>query len=116
MSVKKDLLAEIDAKAKKIKERKKKASSKEELEKVIFDFFKEAEDLGRLNDPIIVYDEALQLSRRIREKFDPGAQVEVQYTEQKQVQGVLVTWSKGYQIAFQSQESFYIGVEQMLFS
>lgn len=116
MSIKKDLLAEIDAKAKKIKDRKIKVSRKEDVEKLIFDFFKEAELMGKMKEPTLIHDALRQLRRLIQEKYDRGAQVEATWTDNHEVQGVLITWSKNITIAGQGQEVLYTGVEQMLFS
>ncbi len=116
MSVKKDLLAEIEAKAKKIKERKIKVSRKEDVEKLVFDFFKEAELMGKMKEPALLHDALAHLRRTIQQKYDWGAQVEASWTDNHEIQGVLITWSSKHQLAHQSEQQIYIGVEQLLFS
>ncbi len=132
MTVKKDLLAEIDAKAKKIKQQKEKAKTKGDVERFVFDFFQEAEDMNRVrgtsaadvhedvNDSfashVLTAHAAAFLEKQIQLKFDKDARVQVNFTEKNQVSGVLITWSKSYQVANKCDDTFYIGVEQMLFN
>lgn len=116
MSVRKDLMAEIEAKAKKIKAKKAKAKSKTELEKLVFDFFSEAESLGKMKVKMLLHQAGLNLQRNIANKLDPEVKVEVIYTDQDLVQGVVINWSKSYQISYKTEEQFYVGVEEMLFN
>lgn len=116
MNIKKDLLAEIEAKANKIKQRKNKAKSKTELETLVFDFFEETEQLSKMKEFILIYEAVWQLQRKVNFKIDPDARVEAVYTQDKEVSGVIVYWSKSHQVANKSEEQIYIGVEQMLFS
>lgn len=118
MNIKKNLLAEIEAKANKIKQQKLKAKSKTDLEKLVFDFFEETGQLSRMQDvgERLVIEASIQLQAKIRNKIDKDSHIEIVYNDNRQPQGVIVYWSKGYQIAYKTEEQFYIGVEQMLFS
>ena len=116
MSVKRKLMAEIEAKAKKMKEKKNKTRTKADLEALVFGFFKEAEDLGRMKEFALINEASNEIRRQIQKRFDPNCQVQTNYTEDLQVSGITITWSKNYQIAFKSEEQFHIDVADMLFS
>lgn len=115
MNIKKQLLAEIEAKAKKIKEKKIKTSRKEIVEKMVFDFFREAELMGKMKEPTLITEALAQLRKTIQQKYDWGAQVEATWNENNQVQGIMITWSSKHQTTNQGEQSIYIGVEQLLF-
>lgn len=125
MSVKSDLLKEIEAKAKKIKERKEKVKTKDDVEAFVFDFFREAEDMNRLGDgsgnrdrygAVLTAHASQHLEKQLQQRFDRGARLEITMTEKNQISGVVIHWSKFYQVANKVDETLYIGVEQMLFS
>lgn len=125
MSVKSDLLKEIEAKAKKLKERKEKVKTKDDVESFVFEFFREAEDMNKLGDSlgnrdrygaILTAHASQQLEKQLQQRFDRGARLEITMTDKNQISGVLIHWSKFYQVAHKVDETLYIGVEQMLFS
>lgn len=122
MSVKKDLLKEIDKKAQKIRDKRIEAANNKTLEDATFDFFRNIE-LLRLPDGSGGYESTLfkrarqSLTERIR-GYDSGAKVSIEYDRLengKQVRGVTIWWSNAYIGKYSVAPSYYIDVSQMLF-
>lgn len=127
MSVKKDLLKEIDKKAQKIRDKRVSAASNKTLEAAAFDFFRNIDESrfvhgGTQYDPNLFEQARLSLQERVR-GFDPGGKISVEFNvsedlkswEQQQVRGVTIWWSKAYIRKNNVDPSYFIDLNQMLF-
>lgn len=127
MSIKKQLLAEINKKASKIRERRVEAASNKTLESYIFEFFRNIEESRQLHGGK-KYDETLfsnakkSLERCIR-TIDRHAKISVEFNvsddlsswEEQLVRGVTIWWGQAHIIHNNVDPSLYIDVTQTLF-
>jgi hypothetical protein len=127
MSIRNKLLAEINKKAQKIREKRVDAASNKTVEQAAFDFFKNIEDSRHLHNGE-QYDYALMskakqaLEERLR-AFDNKVKVSVEYnihedplcTDEQTIRGVTIWWSPLYIKKNSCHPSLYIDVSQMLF-
>lgn len=130
MSVKKNLLAEIDKKAQKIRSKRVDAANNKSLEAAVFDFFKNVEAARKMHQDKH-YDEYLfdQARRSLFERlkgFDSRVKISVEFNKPEDpldnrdwnehvIRGVTVWWSTYYQTTKGVSPSLYIDVSQMLF-
>lgn len=130
MSVKKDLLAEIEKKAQKIRDKRIIAANNKTLEDAVFDFFRNIESARGLNGVgynLILFNIASgSLLERVR-IYDYKAKISVEFNSDKteeefdsmydneNVRGVTIWWSKDYILKNKVDPSYYIDVSQMLF-
>lgn len=127
MSAKKDMLAEIEKKAQKIREKRVDASNNKSLEAAAFDFFRNIDDSrrvhdGKMYDPHLFSQAKKSLEERLR-GFDPGGKISVEFNvsddikswDEQQVRGVTIWWSKVYIAKNNVDPSYYIDLNQMLF-
>lgn len=124
MSIKKDMLAEINKKAQKIRDKRVTAANNKTLESAVFDFFRNVEGslLGKDYDPYLFSKAKEALEQRLR-GIDPGGKISVEFnvhedpknTDIQLVRGVTIWWSKAYLFKNQVEPSYYIDVNQMLF-
>lgn len=126
MSTKAKLLAEINKKAQKIRDKRVEAASNKTIENAVFDFFKNAEDSrllrdGNAYDSVLVHEARKALENRLR-AFDVGAKVSVEYSvnedplsnDEQPIRGVTIWWSQAYITKNNADPSLYIDVSQML--
>lgn len=127
MSVKKDLLAEINKKAQKIRDTRVVAANNKTLEAAVFDFFRNAEDSRRVHNGER-YDHTLmaEAKRSLQERisgFDPGSKIAIEFNvsedltswQEQQIRGVTIWWSKAYIAKNNVDPSYFIDISQMLF-
>lgn len=131
MSIKDDLLKKISQRAEKIRQDRASAKNRKDIDRIVFDFFKEAEEMSKMGREmadevqansgdvtahVLILGAGVQLQEQIRARIDRDARVEVVMKDgTSQVNGVLITWSKFYQVANKCDETLYIGIEHMLF-
>jgi hypothetical protein len=121
------MLAEINKKAQKIREKRVDAANNKSLEAAVFDFFRNIEESraihgGVMYDPNLFQQAKKSLEERIR-GFDPGGKISVEFNvsedlkswEQQQVRGTTIWWSKAYIIRNKVDPSYFIDISQMLF-
>lgn len=127
MSIKKQLLAEINKKANKIREKRVEAASNKTIEAAAFEFFKNIEE-SRLLHKGAKYDDTLfhnarkALELRIR-GIDNQAKVSVEFNvaddltswEEQLVRGVTIWWGQAHITKNNVDPSLYIDVSQALF-
>lgn len=124
MSIKKDLLAEIEKKAQKIRDRRIAAANNKSIEAAAFDFFKNIEESrevhgGTQYNTDLFYGATSSLQERIR-GIDSGAKVEAKfpddgvYWELSQVQGITIYWSKNYIAKHNVDPTLFIDISSML--
>ena len=85
------------------------------------DFFRETEDLMRFSDQetnqSLLIKARNQLEEQVKHIYDEDAFITIQQDEDRTaVGGVIVHWSKAYQINHQTSETTYVGIESLLFS
>jgi hypothetical protein len=125
MSVKSDLLKQIDKKAQKIRDKRISAANNNSVETIVFEFFRNIEDSRKLSgnieyDPTIFSDALRSLTSRIR-SIDSKATCDVRFQNdtspwnQDFVQGVTINWSPLHVSRYQIEQTLYIDVSQMLF-
>lgn len=127
MSAKKDMMAEINKKAQKIRDNRISAANNKTLEAAAFDFFRNIDESrlvhgGAMYDPNLFQQAKKSLEERLR-GFDPGGKISVEFNisedlqgwEQQLVRGVTIWWSKAYILKNAVDQSYYIDVNQMLF-
>lgn len=130
MSVKKDLLTQINKKAQKIRDKRVDAANNKSLEAAVFDFFRNVEAARKMHQDKY-YDEYLfdQARRSLVERirgFDARAKISVEFQKSEDplddrswnehvIRGVTVWWSAYYQTTNGVSPSLYIDVSQMLF-
>lgn len=127
MSVKKDLLAEINKKAQKIRDNRVIAANNKTLETAVFDFFKNIEDSRKMHggtkyDSTLFHEAKRSLEERLR-GFDRGSKISIEFNvstdttlfQEEQVRGVTIWWSRAYIAKNNIDPSYYIDVSQMLF-
>lgn len=127
MSIKKDLLAEIDKKVKKRQDKKVEAANNKSLEQAVFDFFKNIEESRALHNGL-KYDGELfyQAQQALQERvsgFDRGTKISIEFNvsedllnwEEQTVRGVTIWWSKAYIRKHNVDPCRYIDVSAMLF-
>lgn len=127
MSIKNKVLAEINKKAQKIRDKRVEAASNKSLEDAAFQFFKNIEESrllhnGEKYDPVLFETARRSLAQRVQ-NFDRGAKISVEWNvsedlqswETGTVRGVTVWWGKAYIAQHNVDPSFYIDVSQMLF-
>lgn len=127
MKIKKDLLAEINKKANKIKEKRADAANNKTIEAAVFDFFKNIEDSKSISQN--GYDEFLFSSARESliyrlKNFDRDIKISVEFNKtsaeeqfdlkKAQVRGVTLWWSQHYIATHNVDPSLYIDIGQML--
>jgi hypothetical protein len=121
MSIKQDLLNEINKKSQKTKDLRNLAKTPKDVEYYVFKFFEECESIvkgSRLDSSLVyvlIFFAKAQLQEQLRLKFDPSVVVEVVKNSGGNIIGVQITWSPHYTIANKCSDSLFIGVEQMLF-
>jgi hypothetical protein len=126
-SVKKDLLAEIEKKAQKIRDKRIEAASNKTLEAAVFAFFKNIEDSRNLHggqryDHVLFTEARRSLQERIQ-SFDRKAKISIEFHknederswEETQVRGVTIWWGDAYKVKNNCDPLLYIDVTQMLF-
>lgn len=126
MSAKKDMMAEINKKAQKIRDNRISAANNKTLEAAAFDFFRNLDATRGINqegyDPYLFQKAKEALEQRLR-GFDPGGKISVEFNvhedikswEEQQVRGVTIWWSKAYIAKNNVDPSYYIDINQMLF-
>jgi len=128
MSSKKDMLAEIEKKAQKIRDKRIAAANNKTLEAAAFDFFRNIDATRNFNGENSGYNPTLfkkakeALEQRVR-GFDPGGKISIEFNvhedlqswDEQQVRGVTIWWSKVYILRNQVDPSLYIDINQMLF-
>lgn len=127
MSVKSKLLAEINKKAQKIRDKRVEAASNKTLEATVFLFFRNIEESRKLHsdkqyDPVLMGEARRSLESALR-AFDPKVKISVEYnvnqdpmsTDEQTVRGVTIWWSQLYIKKNNVEPSLYIDVSQMLF-
>ena len=126
MSSKKDMLAQIDKKAQKIRDKRIAAANNKTLEAAAFDFFRNIDGSRGIThdgyDPFLFGKAKEALEQRLR-GFDPGGKISVEFNvsedikswEEQQVRGITIWWSKAYLFKNNVEPSYYIDVNQMLF-
>lgn len=127
MSVKKDLLVEINKKAQKIRDNRVTAANNKTLEAAVFDFFRNIEDSRKMHGGV-KYDNTLfsNAERSLQERisgFDRGSKISIEFNtnanttswEDTQVRGVTIWWSRKYIAKNNVDPSYYIDISQMLF-
>lgn len=126
MSVKKDILDQINKKAQKIRDKRVDAANNKTLEAAAFDFFRNIDGCRGVThqgyDPYLFGKAKESLEQRLR-GLDPGGKISVEYNvsedlhgwEQQLVRGVTIWWSKAYLLTNKVDPSYYIDVNQMLF-
>lgn len=127
MSIKKDLLKEIDKKAQKIRDTRVVAANNKTLEAAVFDFFRNAEDSRKMHNGER-YDHTLmaEARRSLQERisgFDRGSKISVEFNvsedltswQEQQIRGVTIWWSKAYIKKNNVDPSYFIDISQMLF-
>jgi hypothetical protein len=125
MSVKSDLLKEIERKANKIKSKRISSTTNNSPETIVFEFFRNVEDARKLcnnveYDPTIFSSALASLIKRIR-SIDSKATCDVRFQNntfpwnQDFVRGITINWSPLHVQQFQVEQTLYIDVSQMLF-
>lgn len=126
-TVKQKLLAEINKKAQKIRERRVEAASNKTIEAAVFEFFKNIEESRQLHEgKKYDYDLLSRAKNALQERlyaFDHRVKVSVEYnvhpdptnTDEQTVRGVTIWWSPTYIQKNNVDASLYIDVSQMLF-
>ena len=130
MSVKKDLLKEIDKKAQKIRDKRVVAANNKTLEDAVFEFFRNIESARGLNNlgyNLVLFNNAYHCLLERIQIFDKRAKISIEFNTDKtreefdpiydneNVRGVTIWWSKEYIIKNNVSPSYYIDVSQMLF-
>lgn len=124
MSVKKDLLAEIEKKAQKIRDRRAAAASNKTIEDAVFQFFRNVEDSRAIHGGTqynidLFLNAKYALRERIR-GFDSSANIEPKFPddgkdwEHSQLQGVTIIWSKNYIAKHNVDPTLFIDISSML--
>lgn len=127
MSTKSKLLAEIEKKSQKIRDKRIDAANNKSLEAVVFEFFRNIEQ-SRLIDGNKSYDPTLfeaarkSLQSRIR-SFDCKAKITIRFNAHEdltswvepQVRGVTIWWGQAHIVKNNIDPSLYIDVSEMLF-
>lgn len=127
---KKDILSQIDKKAKKIRDKRVDASNNKTLEAAIFDFFKNIEQSKQIGGGI-KYDRDMFLAARKSmvdriKVFDKQVKVSIEFNvtaekgetlnwQEQDVRGVTIWWSDKYIVKNNVDPSLYIDVSNMLF-
>lgn len=126
MSIKKDLMLEIEKKAQKIRDKRIAAANNKTLEDAAFDFFRNLDGCRGITqegyDPFLFKKAKEALEQRLR-GFDPGGKISVEFNvsedlknwEEQQVRGVTIWWSQAYIKKNNVDPSYYIDLNQMLF-
>jgi hypothetical protein len=127
MSVKNKLLAEINKKAQKIRDKRVEAAGNKSIESAVFEFFKNIEESRKLHkdqayDYTLLDNARKSLADRLK-AFDPKVKISVEYnvhsdplcTDEQTVRGVTIWWSNVYIARNNVDPSLYIDVSQMLF-
>jgi hypothetical protein len=127
MSIKKNLMIEIEKKAQKIREKRIEAANNKTLEIAVFDFFRNIEECRKIHnnaryDHVLFAEAKRSLEERLR-VFDFKIKVSVEFNvsedltnwEEQLVRGVTLWWSKSYIKKNNVHPSLYIDVSQMLF-
>lgn len=127
MSIKKDMLAQIDKKAQKIRDKRVAAATNKTLEAATFDFFRNIDGSRGIAgnqgyDPFLFAKAKEALEQRLR-GFDPGGKISVEFNvhedikswETQEVRGVTIWWSRLYIAKNNVDPSYYIDINQMLF-
>lgn len=127
-SVKQNLLAEIEKKAQKIRNKRIEAASNKTLEAAVFAFFNNIEDSRKLHggqryDHVLFAEARRSLQERVK-SFDFKAKISIEFHksedekswEECQVRGVTIWWGDAYKAKHNCDPSLYIDVTQMLFN
>lgn len=121
-------MKEIEAKAARIRQLRQKAKTKKTPEQLVFDFFKESEDLWRFinkNDKYegrsemqidtLIGAASMRLQQQINQYLDSYATVDIHLNaDANAISGVTIYWGHAYRIANQIDETLYVGVEDLL--
>lgn len=120
------MLAEIEKKAQKIRDKRVAAAANKTLESAAFDFFRNIDGsrgiTGPGYDPFLFGKAKEALEQRLR-GFDPGGKISVEWNVSEdlksnvdqQVRGITIWWSKAYLFKNNVDPSYYIDINQMLF-
>jgi len=127
MSIKSDLLKEIEAKAKKIRDKRVEASLNKTIEAAAFEFFKNIDESRKLHnnkryDATLFIKAKTALDERLR-GFDPKVKVSVEWQTHGEginwadglIRGITIWWSQAHITKNNVHSSLYIDVGQMLF-
>lgn len=127
MSVKKDLLAEIDKRVKKRQDKKVEAANNKSLETAVFEFFRNIEESRQIHngnkyDAVLFSQAQAALQERVR-GFDRGTKVSIEFNvnpdpqswTEETVRGVTIWWSRAYIAKHNVDPTLYIDVSSMLF-
>jgi len=126
MSTKKDILAEIEKKAKRIREKRVDAINNSTLEAAIFEFFRNIEEARRMHngefyDKKLLMEAMRAMETRVK-SFDNKAKTSVEWIpnenpeswDEGTIRGVTIWWSEAYIAKNNVSPSLYIDVSQML--
>ncbi len=126
MSVKSKLLAEINKKAERIREKRIEAASNKTIEAAAFEFFKNIEESrhlhnGKKYDDTLFHNAKKALELRIR-GIDRQAKISVEFNvsddlaswEEQMVRGVTIWWGQAHIFKNNVDPSLYIDVSNML--
>lgn len=126
MSIKKQLLAEINKKASKIREKRVDAASNKTIEAAAFEFFKNIEESrilhnGKKYDDTLFHNAKKALELRIR-GIDNQANISVEFNvsddlsswEEQLVRGVTIWWGQAHITKNNVDPSVYIDVSNLL--
>lgn len=126
MSVKSKLLAEINKKAERIREKRIEAASNKTIEAAAFEFFKNIEESrtlhgGKKYDNTLFHNAKKALELRIR-GIDRQAKISVEFNisddltswEEQMVRGVTIWWGQAHILKNNVDPSLYIDVSNML--
>lgn len=126
MSVKSDLLKQIEKKAQKIRENRAETALPKTLEADVFDFFKNVETAralhqGKRYDPVLFHEARKNLERKIK-IVDTAAKLYIEFNapvdnesvDELMVRGVTIWWGNAYIAKNNTTPSLYIDVSQML--
>lgn len=127
MNIKSKIIAKINKKAQKIREKRVEAANNKTLENYVFDFFRDAEESRGLHnnkkyDPILLDAAKKTLEKKIK-IIDVGAKISVEFealqdltsNEETLIRGVTIWWSQKYIAINNVHPSLFIDVSQMLF-
>lgn len=126
MSVKSKLLAEINKKAERIREKRVEAASNKTIEAAAFEFFKNIEESrhlhnGKKYDDTLFHNAKKALELRIR-GIDRQAKISVEFNvsddltswDEQMVRGVTIWWGQAHILKNNVDPSLYIDVSNML--
>jgi len=127
MSVKSNLLKQIEEKAQKIRDKRIEAASNKTIENYVFEFFRNIEDSRKLYnnngyDYVLLGEAKRSLINKLK-AFDEKIKVSIEYNstestthnEAQTIRGVTLWWSPKYIKQHNCDPSLYMDVSNMLF-